>query len=406
MTTGHRSSVPPPTSLPPSGVAPQPRSTSSKGGARSARSEGSWGPEARPTRVPRQLTAGRRPTIADVAEAAQVSKATVSRVLNHRPDVDPGTVAVVLDVTERLGYVPSSHAVGLARGRAQSLGLLVPSFTAPWMLEVLRGVTEAIEGTAYSLTLYTTGGGEQNSLDALQARIRSQSLTGLLVMQPPQEASDLQRLIGIGVPIVAIDARGPHPGLASVASDDEAGIRSAVEHLLALGRRRLAVIAGPTTIPCYRDRLRHFREALRSADVREVRRGQLVALDDSFPAGAAAATELLSRSWRPDAVVVGNDVMALAALQVFQQRGVRVPDDVAVVGFDDISVARYADPPLSTVYNPLHEMGATAVSLLLQDTHGEDLPDSPVLVPTRLVVRRSSDPAATAPEEDLAHWHA
>lgn len=404
MTTRQRLSVSPPLS----GAVPQLRSSSSEGGTRSTPPEGSWGswgPEGRGTRVPRQLTTGRRPTITDVAKVAQVSKATVSRVLNHRSNVDPATVAVVLDVTERLGYVPSSHAVGLARGSAQSLGLLAAGFSAPWMLEVVRGVSEAIEGTAFNLTLCTTGRGEQNSFDALQARIRSQSLAGLVVVQPLDEASDLRRLIGIGVPIVAMDDREPHPGLASVASDDEAGIRSVVEHLLAMGRRRVAVIAGPTTMPCYRERLRYFREALRSAGVRECR-GRIVASDDSFPAGAAAATELLSRSSRssrPDALVVGNDVMALAVLQVFQQRGVRVPDDVAVVGFDDIPAARYADPPLSSVDKPWREMGAAAVRLLLRDTHGEDLPDSPVLVPARLVVRRSSDPTATAPEEDLAH---
>jgi LacI family transcriptional regulator len=344
-----------------------------------------------------------RPTIADVARVAQVSKSTVSRVLNNRPDVDAATVATVVEAMSRLGYIPSSHAVGLAKGSTLSLGLLAPSMSAPWMLEVLRGVTEAIEATNYSLTLYTIARGH-SSLEALHARMRSQAIDGLAIMQPPYDVDNLRRLLGLGAPVVAIDARGAHPSLASVASNDEQGITSVVTHLLELGRRRIAMISGPTPIACHRDRLRAFREAIRTAGADEAP-GHVAAPDDTFGAGAAAAAQLLERQPDVDAVVVGNDAMALGALRTLIQAGRRVPDDVALAGFDDITASRYSDPPLTTVYNPLYEMGATAAHLLLDATQGHDLPEEPVLLPTRLVVRRSTDPTAADPEHDLAHWH-
>jgi LacI family transcriptional regulator len=353
----------------------------------------------------RQSPPGRRPTIADVARAAQVSKATVSRVLNDKPDVDPATVATVLEVTKRLGYVPSSHAVGLARGTAQSLGLLAPSLSAPWMLEVLRGATEAIEASKFSLTLYTMADG-LDSVDSLQTRIRAQAIEGLAVMQPPYEVRELQRLLGVGTPIVAIDARGAHPSLPCVASDDDGGIYSAVGHLIGLGRRRLGMIAGPGSIPCHRDRLRSFRDAVREAGLDDAPERQIVAATDTFPGGAVATQELLRRKPSLDGLVVSNDAMALAALRELRNAGVRVPDDVAVVGFDDVSASRYSDPPLTTVYNPLREIGATAIRLLLGAAQGIELPTHPVLLPTHLVIRGSTDPTAPSPEADLVHWAA
>jgi LacI family transcriptional regulator len=353
--------------------------------------------------VPSISGARGRPTIADVARVAQVSKSTVSRVLNNRPDVDAATVATVVEAMSRLGYVPSSHAVGLAKGSTLSLGLLAPSMSAPWMLEVLRGVTEAIEVSDYSLTLYTMTQGH-SSLEALHSRMRSQAIDGLAIMQPPYDGDNLRRLLGLGAPIVAIDARGAHPSLASVASNDEQGITSVVTHLLEMGRRRIAMICGPTRIACHRDRLRAFRDAMRAAGMDDTSPGHLVATDDTFAAGATAAALLLHGHPDVDAVVVGNDAMALGTLRTLTQAGRQVGHDVALAGFDDITASRYSDPPLTTVYNPLYEMGAAAARLLLDATKGNELPDEPVLLPTRLVVRRSTDPTAADPEHDLAHW--
>jgi LacI family transcriptional regulator len=333
--------------------------------------------------------AGRRPTIADVARIARVSKTTVSRVLNNKPDVDAATVHLVRTVVEGLGYVPSSSAVSLARGRAHTMGLLAPSLSAPWMLEVLRGMTEAIEDTDYSLTLYTTSQGRK-SFEAVQGQLRSQVLDGLAIMQPPEAVEDLHRLYSSGVPIVVIDDRGAHRNVPSVAGTDFDGIGSAVAHLVERGRRRLAMIAGPMHIACHRDRLKAFEASLRSCGLTPDPSLLSVAADDTLDAGAAALTPLLRNPLPFDGLVVGNDSMALGAMRRLREAGFEIPRDVAVTGFDDIAAAAHAEPPLTTVYNPLYEMGGTAVRLLLEACGGEELPESTVFLPTRLVVRSST----------------
>ena len=332
---------------------------------------------------------GRRPTIADVARIARVSKTTVSRVLNHKPDVDAATVQLVQTVVEGLGYVPSSSAVRLAKGRAHNLGLLAPSLSAPWMLEVLRGITEAIEDSGYSLTLYTTSQGRK-SFEAVQSQLRGQVLDGLAIMQPPEDVEDLHRLYAAGVPIVVIDDRGAHRDVPSVAADDNAGIESAVAHLIASGRRQPAMIAGPKAIACHRDRLEAFLAALTTHGMDAAAAPRVVAADDTREAGADAVSALLREGSPFDALVVGNDVMAMGAMRRLREAGVSVPDAVAVTGFDDIAAAAHSEPPLTTIYNPLFEMGRTAVRLLLEACEGRELPSSPVFLPTRLVVRESA----------------
>ena len=332
---------------------------------------------------------GRRPTIADVARIAQVSKTTVSRVLNDKPDVDAQTVRLVKTVVEGLGYVPSSSAVRLAKGRAHSLGLLAPSLSAPWMLEVLRGLTEAIEDTEYSLTLYTTSQGRK-SFEAVQAQLRGQVLDGLAIMQPPEDVADLHRLYSSGVPIVVIDDRGAHRNVPSVAAQDFSGIESAVAHLAQRGCQRLAMVAGPTHIACHRDRQQAFIDSLSQHRLPVDPALIVTAADDNLNAGALATAELLERGQKFDGLVVGNDAMAMGALRRLREAGLRIPDDVAVTGFDDIAAAAHAEPALTTVYNPLYEMGKTAVQLLLDACEGQELPSSTVFLPTHLVVRASA----------------
>lgn len=345
----------------------------------------------------------RRPTIVDVARIAGVSKATASRVLNDNPGVAGTKVAAVLAAVEALGFVPSSSAVSLARGRALSIGLLAPALSRPWMLEILRGVTEAIEDTGFSLTLYTASQG-MSSMAGLLSQLRRQAIDGLAIMQPPDSGDALKAMFPPGVPVVVIDDRGAHRNLTSVGSTDERGITDAVTHLRELGRRRIAMLAGPQHITCHRERLTAYRAAVSAAKGHTKVDLSHIADDDSYDAGERAADALLGRRLKFDGLVVGNDAMALGVMRRLQQAGVQIPDDVAITGFDDVAAARYSDPPLTTIYNPLYEMGGTAVRLLLGACAGETLPLAPVLLPTHLIVRGSTDPAATVEEADLLHW--
>lgn len=346
----------------------------------------------------------RRPTLADVAQLANVSKATASRVLNHNPGVAERRVAAVMAAMDDLGFVPSLSAVSLARGRALRLGLLAPTLTSPWMLEILRGVTEEIEHTEFSLTLYTASRGK-SSLDELGSQLRQQAIDGLAIMQPPDDLNPLQPLFASGVPVVVIDDRGAHRSLASVGSTDDQGIGDAVQHLLDQGRRRIAMLAGPQHVTCHQERLAAYKNALVAGGRRRYSGLVHEASKDNFEAGAAAAHELLGAGVNFDAVVAGNDAIALGAMRRLKQHGLSIPDDIAVTGFDDIAASRYSEPPLTTVYNPLYEMGGTAVRLLLAACAGETLPQAPVRLPTRLVIRGSTvEGAAPTDNTDLIHW--
>jgi LacI family transcriptional regulator len=347
-----------------------------------------------------------RPTIRDVARQAQVSKTTVSRVLNGKPDVDPATTELVRAVVEEMGYVPSASAVNLARGRAHSIGLLAPALSRPWVLEVLRGVAEGIETTDYSLTLFTTSRSEA-SMEELRNQLRGQALDGLAIMQPPWHSDPITDFPSDGTPVVLIDDRNTHPNVPSVGSADRAGIIEAIQHLASLDRRKIAIISGPIETSCYRERLAAFREACQLAGVPP--RTSLIceALDDSHRAGYQAAERLLARRASFDALFVGNDVMALGAMRRLRAEGVDIPGDVAICGFDDIAAARYADPPLTTVYNPLYEMGGRAVRMLLDACAGIAMPTEPQTLPTRLIARASTlghTPEETGPDSEPLQW--
>lgn len=350
--------------------------------------------------------AGRRPTIGDVAAAASVSKATVSRVLNSKPDVNPDTIETIMRVVDRLGYVPSASAVSLARGHARSIGLLAPALSRPWVLQVIRGVAEGIETTDYSLSLFTSSS-SQSSLQDLHSHLRSQALDGLAIMQPPWHSDMSEEFRMHDIPIVLIDDRESHSTVPSVASADADGVVAAVQHLVGLGRRNIAMIAGPVEIECHRERLVAFRTALNNTDV-PVRESLICeASDDTHGAGMAATGKLLDRGQPFDALFIGNDAMALGAMRSLRARGIKIPDDVAICGFDDIVSARYADPPLTTIYNPLYEMGGQAVRMLLDACNGQELPTEPVLLPTRLITRAStvgSNAAELTDESDLVTW--
>lgn len=327
-------------------------------------------------------------------------------MLNGKPDVDPVTAASVLAIVDELGYVPSATAVSLARGRGHSLGLLAPALSRPWVLEVLRGIAEGIETTDYSLNLFTSSG-SHSSMAGLRTQLRSHALEGLAIMQPPWHTDGIPDLYATGVPIVLIDDRETHPDVSSVASADRAGVAAAVHHLTVLGRTKLAIISGPVQIGCHRERLAAFRQAVAAEGLPLDEALVCEAFDDSHRAGVYAAERLLARGVPMDGLFAGNDAMALGAMRHLRAQGVAIPQDVAICGFDDIAAARYADPPLTTIYNPLYEMGGQAVRMLLDACEGTPLPAGPVLLPTRLVTRASTT-GHTGPDEtddeELGQW--
>ncbi|MFF1896071.1 LacI family DNA-binding transcriptional regulator [Streptomyces sp. NPDC058228] len=322
-----------------------------------------------------------RVTIADVAREAGVSKTTVSRVINTKGEVDGSTAARVREVIAQLGYVPSSGAVGLARGSSRTVGMLVPSLTWPWMGEVLQGVVDTVEAADYGLLLFTCNRGAE-SVERFTSQVSARAFDGLVVVEPENTLDHLTALHRGGLPIVLIDDRGHHPEFPSVVTTNHEGGASAARHLLAAGRTRPVVLTGPQHFGCVRDRLDGFRTVLQTDLV--------VHGDFTERSGRQAVEQLLAEGAQFDSVFAHNDISAAGVLRALRAAGRSVPDDIAVVGFDDIPMAEHTEPPLTTVRQPTRQMGETAARLLLSHLGGTATPDGPVVLPTELVVRLSA----------------
>jgi LacI family transcriptional regulator len=329
-------------------------------------------------------------TIADVAARAGVSKTTVSRVLNRKGELDESTAARVRRVIEELGYVPSARAVGLARGRSRVIGMLVPSLIWPWMGEVLQGVVDTVESAGYGLLLFTCTRGEE-SMRQFATQVSSHAFDGLLVIEPEGTLDYITELHGRGLPVVLIDDRGHQPIFPSVATTNRDGGAAAAAHLISLGRMQPLVITGHLRFGCTEDR--HAGFAARYAEAGRPIPDQLVTEGDfTFECGQVAVQHLLSEGIEFDAVFAHNDLSAAGALQAVREAGLKVPQDVCIVGFDDVPLASHTEPPLTTVHQPMRQMGATSAQLLIAHFEGTPLPQAPTVIPTELIVRGSTVP--------------
>jgi LacI family transcriptional regulator len=333
----------------------------------------------------------RRWTITDVARKAQVSKTTVSRVLNDRPDVDAQTVARVREVVRDLGYVQSARAVQLAKGKAEAIGLLGPFDISPWFVEVIRGALEQVRATDFSLTIHAYPETDE-AAERFGARLRSGLVDGLLVVSLQTPLEIIHRLHDNGLPVICINDYGFNGDLPAFAPDDATGIDEAVQHLVDIGRRRFAILVGPAEFPVSDARLGFYRASLaaRGFELSE----RLVALSPFTEAGARAATErLVDQGIAFDALFASSDAMAVGAISALKERGVSVPQEVSVIGFDDFHAAEVAEPSLTTVRYPLYEMTTRAAQRLIDNTRtGGHLKRGKEIFATHLVVRDSSRP--------------
>jgi LacI family transcriptional regulator len=310
----------------------------------------------------------RKITIHDIAKQAGVSKATVSRVLNHKPDVDPSTRERILRIVSEQGFVPSITAAGLAGGRSRLIGVLVPPLTWPLIPEIMRGVAEIIENTSYELVLYSANNSnpEKDRSDIIDHILATRLVAGLLAIYPGQSTQHLQLLHKQGLPVVILYDQGlPPEDIPWVDADQFVGACEATRYLIRQGHRRIAHIQGPLKYQVSLDRYRGYCQALADAGIELDH--NLVLEGDFMPTGGkACASRLFAHGdARPTAIFAGSDLMAIGVFAAAEQYGLRVPHDVAVVGFDDISLAAHMQPALTTVRQPLYEMGQQAIELLL-----------------------------------------
>jgi LacI family transcriptional regulator len=328
--------------------------------------------------------------MSEIAAAAGVSIPTVSKVLNGRRDVAPATRERVEDLLRRHRYRPRRAS---ANSRVGLIDLVFVDLGSPWAMQILTGVEEAAHRAGTGLVVSAIHGRTQPRPDrSWFENIAARRSDGVLLVLSELSATQQEQLAELGIPVVIVDPAGqPAPEVPSVGATNWAGGLAATEHLISLGHERIAVIGGPTDVLCARARLDGYRTAMRAAGLK-VRPGYLRTGDFTSPAGYRETLALLDLPNPPTAVFACADDMARGAYEALYERGLRVPDDLSVVGFDDLEEATWAIPPLTTVRQPLTEMAGMATRMLLSLIDGDGLESTRMELATPLVVRASTAP--------------
>ncbi|MFB9830849.1 LacI family DNA-binding transcriptional regulator [Actinoallomurus acaciae] len=328
----------------------------------------------------------RRPTLEAVAARAGVSRATVSRVVNGAANVKPHLRTAVMRAVEELGYVPNSAARSLVTRRTDSIALVVsepPSRVFsddPFFSAVIRAVSQELETADRQVILMLASSAAGHA--RVERYVAGGHVDGVILLSM-HGADPLPASLGRSrVPMVSHGRPVASLPVPYCDCDNRGGARAAVEHLLSRGRRHIATIAGPPDMTAAQDRLDGYRDAMAATGARSI-----VAMGDfTRESGATAMRRLLADEPEIDAVFAASDLMAVGALSALRAAGRRVPDDVAVAGFDDIALARFSEPPLTTVRQPVAEVAACIVRMLLSS----EPPPDPVILSTDLIVRESA----------------
>lgn len=322
-------------------------------------------------------------TIRDIARVSGVSYSTVSRALSGEGGrVKESTRGKVLETAQRLGYVVNRQARSLAGGKNQVVGLLVHALDNDYFGQLLRGIDEALAQSDFEIMLFTTHRHKNKEVRHV-TRMMGGVTDGLLIVSPEALPKYVQSLQEKAVPYVLVDSAGEGT---SVSSTNVQGAYDATRHLLDLGHRRIGHVAGSRDLHVAASRLEGYRRALAS---RGVPFDPGLVRDGTFTqdGGRRAATELLSLGARPSAIFAANDASAFGVIGAADALGLEVPRDLSVVGFDDLPISEYAKPKLTTVRQPIREIGEVAARLLLEQFRGQ--PTASVELPTELLIRAS-----------------
>lgn len=327
-------------------------------------------------------------TINDVAERAQVSRSTVSRVLNNQPYVAPEVRDRVLDAMSSLGYQPNRAARRLRAVQSDLLGLIIPDIQNALFLSLVRAVEDLAYAHQMNVILCNTDDNpekQKSYLDVMQA----QQAAGLIVVPThPKDAAMLAPVRESGIPIVLVDREIHGLEADTVIVDNVRGAHLAITHLVKLGYERIAILAGPQLLTPGRERLQGYNNALYEAE-REPDKALVKIGTFKVESGYELTHELMDSPNPPDAIFASNNLMALGCLRALHERRVRIPDDVALVGFDDMPWAEDLNPPLTAVAQPSYELGNQALELLLKRMRNPDAPYRKVMLQPRLIIRKS-----------------
>lgn len=327
-------------------------------------------------------------TIKDVALAAGVSVATVSRAVNGASNVLPETRQRILDAVRVLRFTPSGAARSLITRRTDTIGAILPDLHGEYFSELIRGLDQAARARGLHLLVSSSHGTSDETAAALRAM--NGRVDGLVVMSPHADSTFLEHNLPANLPAVLVNTGVDLPGHIQFVVDNFGGAAEMTRHLLAAGRERIAFIRGPDGNHESLERLRGYRAGLQKVQ----KQGQQeIIFDGDFTqeTGWATGQRIAKLKVRPDAIFASNDMMAIGCLAALSAAGVRVPEDIAVAGFDDIPMARYLTPALSTVRVPIAALGANALNALMDivEAPAIDVPHPMIVMPVELVVRQS-----------------
>jgi len=335
------------------------------------------------------------PTIKDIARACDVSTATVSYVINGKNTLLPETRERVLRTIREMNYHPSAVARGLAKKRMNTLGILFDNIGSeiaiwhPYTSGILQGVLAESARAGYNVTIFTE---LWQSAERSLPKLRDQRTDGIIIVAPPTDTDILPSLRSAGSQIVTVSSASAPFGMPSVDVDNALGITLAIRHLRELGHTRIVFLSGEPNMYSAEVRVTAFRETLLALGLSVLPESIVTASYENTEISYAQARLLLSQPAPPSAIIAGNDQIAMAVFYAARDLGISIPSALSVVGFDDIPDAARLQPPLTTVRQPLTEIGTAATRLLLRLLSGESVPTEPLLVAPTLIVRASTAP--------------
>jgi LacI family transcriptional regulator len=333
-------------------------------------------------------------TIREVAESAGVSYATVSHVINNTRVVSQETRARVLEAMAALNYRPNALARSLRQGKTNTIGLVLPDSANPFFAEISRSVEDEAFKKGYSVFLCNTELDTQRELFYVDVLSKKQ-VDGIIFVAAGDQADSLDFLLHENMPVVMIDRDVPNVEVDAVLIDNQLGGFLATRHLLELGHQRIACIAGPSSITPSAERLIGYRRALEQAGI-AYEESLIVRGDYHAQSGMQLTRSILAMDPRPTAIFALNDLMALGALRAAAEANYSVPEDLAVVGYDNLELAQFTNPPLTTIAQPKKEVGVQAINLLVDRMSHKNRAPSRLVLPPELIVRHSTKSMAAA----------
>jgi len=325
--------------------------------------------------------------IREVAKRAKVSTATVSRTINNSEKVDPGTAARVQKAIQELNFYPNTHARTLVSGRSRMMGLIISDITNPFFPELVKSFQDAALRSGQEVIIGNTDYNPKRMAGCIR-RMVERKVDGVAIMTSEADPGLMTELTRRNIPTVFMDTGKSGPHSANIRIDYAQGIHEAMQHLFSLNHRRIAFITGPMNLESVRIRCEAYLSGLKSCGLSD--RALIEKGDHRIEGGAMAMRNLLKLPQRPTAVVASNDLSAIGALGVIHNAGLRVPDDISLIGFDDIAFAHWTQPPLTTVILSRTQLAVTAFAALEALIRKEDGSQTDYTIPTHLVMRKST----------------